>query len=99
MSDKKPKFRRQGAQFLYPETCGSSIRWCVQFSASGRRYADVELRDCNRAITWSGYGPEYRREMQVKLTIAIHQMQACLRAMEEMDRKHPQRRKKKRASD
>lgn len=95
MRQKKARFERQGAQFLDPANCGSSIRWSVTYSGSGRRYSDVELRDCDRKITWSGFGAEYRSAMRRKLGVAIREMQNCLRALDDMERKHPMRRPKR----
>lgn len=97
MSLKKPKFYRAGAVFIHPDDCGSSIRWMVKYTSSGRRVADVELRDCDRQISWGGYGEDCIPVMRQKLHTAISQMEKCLLALRQMEVAHP-RRKKRRAA-
>lgn len=93
---KPPRFERQDSVFIDPKNCGSTIQWIVQYTASGRRTVDVVLRDCDKKVTWSAYDycGNTVRQARSKLGIAIQQLQACLAAVNEMERRHPQRKRK-----
>jgi hypothetical protein len=56
MSRKRPPVTHgQGAVFLDPVECGSSIRWKITDSGYSKQpepYCEIALTDCNRAINW-----------------------------------------------
>lgn len=91
MKIRKPIFERQGAQFIDPDNCGSTVQWIVQYTHSRRRFVDIDLRDCNKAIKWSTDRDDCVKNARRKIGNAIDQLKACLAAVEEMERLHPRR--------
>ncbi len=56
MSKRRPKkCHGQGAVFIDPVDCGSSIRWKVVDDGYGKQprpTCEIALTDCNRSISW-----------------------------------------------
>lgn len=86
MSKKRPsKAHAQGAHFIDPVECGSSIRWKITdsgYSKSPEPYCEIALTDCNRAIFWS---QECTAEGIAKLNRAIEELMACRAAMKKLE--------------
>lgn len=56
MSKRQSKVHGQGAIFLDPINCGSSIRWHITDCGYGKYpqpSCDISLTDCSRSINWS----------------------------------------------
>lgn len=76
-----PKCHAQGAIFLDPVDCGSSIRWKITESGYSKQpepYCEIALTDCNRAIFWS---QDCTEEGIAKINKAIKVLLACRSAM------------------
>jgi len=76
-----PKCHGQGAIFLDPVDCGSSIRWKITESGYGKQpepYCEINLTDCNRSISW---GQECTEEGIAKINRAIKILMECRAAM------------------
>jgi hypothetical protein len=57
----------------------------VAYKSNGRRAADaqVSLTDCNRVITWGGYGEEGLEQMLRKLGVAVKMLLKARAAVQE----------------
>lgn len=74
-------FKQSGGEFLDVATCGSSVRWDIEVNHekrdSIRVSTDVHLTDCDRRISWGGYGEDGLGVMIKKLNVAIHSLNAA----------------------
>jgi hypothetical protein len=72
---KKRETLGHGAVFLDPKNVGSSIRWVVTRRVA--TYAEVIMSDCDRHITWSGYGRDGLQQMRQKIKAALEEFRLC----------------------
>lgn len=101
MSTRKVYYRAARGEFLDVHEVGSSVmyRVSVERRSHGLTFsADIELRDCEDMIRWSGYGHDGAKHLTNKLDKAIRLLEAAKasvkRAATEYG-KHTRRRRRK----
>ena len=74
MSDKSNCLQLANGVFLDVQSAGSSVRFAISaYRQNGKRYFDgeVQLRDCDKSIRWSGFGGDGIDALLKKLTNAL----------------------------
>ena len=94
------KKARHIAKFLDPQNVGSSIRFAGEVSQDEyvrsdgdrnvSRNVDMELSitDCNRTVTWSGYGDDAFKDMRRKITHAIKVLKRANAAIDVLEKEY-----------
>lgn len=99
MSKKTCQVTKSGAKMLDPDNVGSSIRYrATVFRGSSNRLcaeAQVTLTDCDRSITWSGYGSD-TLALQARIDTAIEVLTEARDAVAAIARDYLIRSKKRR---
>lgn len=98
MSEKKTVYDYTGAQFLDPQSCGSSVRCSAHvWIENGKLYISsfAELKDCSHLVEWSGRGAKGTLDMEKKLTVAIRELTALRGAVRDAGRAYLAKKKER----